>query len=284
VAHPPGMPAAAQTVLLYAAIVGLAARPALLLSGLGALWGMSLFFVLVYPASGYRHQAILVVFLLSLYWVMLGRRSAGKVPHASVTVSDAGNAAAFSPIRRRGGRRVITDLFTLSFHAALPILLLINCVVGVRLLSQDFQGPATSAAALGEALRGATELAAAIVIPEPDHIAEALPYYADNAIYLLRERRFGKFSTWPKDSIRELSLGDLLAEARSLHARSGRPVVVVLQWPLSPDLVGEVFDDSGLGWHFSYSAADLAAFSRAAQEIDLGRPGFYESFHAYLVR
>jgi hypothetical protein len=64
----------ATTAVLYFAVAGLALRLPLLLSALGGLWATTLFFRFVYPGN-YRHQAIWVVFLITLYWFEFARQS-----------------------------------------------------------------------------------------------------------------------------------------------------------------------------------------------------------------
>jgi hypothetical protein len=68
-----GLAIVGWTVLLYFAVAGLSVRLPLLLSALGGLWGTAIFFQLVYPGY-YRHQAIWVVFLITLYWFEFARR------------------------------------------------------------------------------------------------------------------------------------------------------------------------------------------------------------------
>src|SRR5947207_987661 len=43
-----------------------------MLSALAGLWGTALFFQLIYPGF-YRHQAIWIVFLITLYWFAFAR-------------------------------------------------------------------------------------------------------------------------------------------------------------------------------------------------------------------
>ena len=61
------------TILLYLAIAGLAVRLRLLLSALGGLWLTALFFQLIYRGF-YRHQAIWIIFLITLYWFAFASR------------------------------------------------------------------------------------------------------------------------------------------------------------------------------------------------------------------
>ena len=55
-------------VLLLLSCVGLIRRPAALCAAIAGLLGLKLFFYFIYPSS-YRHEALFIVFLISLYWM-----------------------------------------------------------------------------------------------------------------------------------------------------------------------------------------------------------------------
>ena len=77
-----------------------------------------------------------------------------------------------------------------------------------------------------------------------------------------------KFARWVKH---DLSLGDVLATARSLAAANGKPVLILMEPPLDPAQPAHVIDD-GYGRIFSITpdqvndflaATDAAAYVRA---------------------
>ena len=67
---PPGVLAPVGSILLVAATVGLIGQPAALAAALTGLVALSVLFQIVYP-GGYRHQGLFVVFLMTLYWIVL---------------------------------------------------------------------------------------------------------------------------------------------------------------------------------------------------------------------
>jgi hypothetical protein len=104
----------------------------------------------------------------------------------------------------------------------------------------DISHAMSSSKALGAFLHSNAELREAILVPEPDYYLESLPYYAENPIYLTREGRFGKNASWSSANAQQLSLGELMAEARQLKMRYRRPVLVILGHPgLSTEQAGE---------------------------------------------
>src|SRR5690606_11761510 len=69
-------------LVLYGAILGLAARPPLLFAALGAQLAFGTFFRLFYP-GWYRHQGLYLFFLLLLYWLALesgGLQAVRRIP------------------------------------------------------------------------------------------------------------------------------------------------------------------------------------------------------------
>ncbi|MFL6765620.1 MAG: hypothetical protein ACJ8FO_10545, partial [Sphingomicrobium sp.] len=55
----------------------------------------------------------------------------------------------------------------------------------------------------------------------------ALPYYANNPIWFLRQQHFGHVVRFSNNARINLSLTDILADAERLHAASGRPIVIL---------------------------------------------------------
>jgi hypothetical protein len=233
---PDWLPPKAAILLLYGAIVGLWRRPNLLLAALGAQLGLGVFFRAAYP-GWYRHQGLYVVFLVFLYWVFL----------------ETTNRRRF--LRGRG------VLFAGGL-AALLVLILVDVSKAPGVAWADITGEKSSSRAFGEFLRQSSEYRDAVIVPEPDFALESLPYYADNTIYLPRERRFSPTVSWTTDSRPQLTLGELLSAAQEVQSMSARPVLVVLG-SMDPrrDQPGEVkylYDKL-----FTWNAAELAAFRDA---------------------
>jgi hypothetical protein len=254
---------ATWTVLLYLAVAGLAVRLPLLLSALGALWGIALFFQLVYT-DGYRHQAMWVVFLITLYWFEFAGRTQ-SLP---------------------GKRSNKSRLLWCSFYGAFATILVIH--LGIPKVYQSTVYETSKSRALSDLLRNSADLQDAIIMAEPESIAEAIPYYADNDIYLLREQKFGKISTWSSRSSKlDLTLDYILATAEDLKESTGRPILILLEHPVAaiePQQIREFATTPSDKWRFRYDGDEARAFLAATQKLSLGPKATLENFEAYLVQ
>ena len=254
---------ATWTVLLYLAVAGLAVRLPLLLSALGALWGIALFFQLVYT-GGYRHQAMWVVFLITLYWFEF----AGQTQSLPVQPSN----------RSR--------LLWCSFYGAFATILVIH--LGIPKVYQSTVYEISKSRALSDLLRMSTDLHDAIIVAEPESSAEAIPYYTDNDIYLLREQKFGKVSTWSsRTSKLDLTLHDILVTAQDLKKNTGRPIVILLEYPVTviePQQIREFATTPTDMWRFRYDGDEARAFVAATRKLSLGPKATLENFEAYLLQ
>jgi hypothetical protein len=134
--------------------------------------------------------------------------------------------------------------------------------VGAVAVADDYVHEMSSCRALGQFLRSTPELKGAIILGEPDYLLEALPYYADNDIYIPREGRFGKRVLYTTASKADMSLHELLEAGRSLKKRFGRPVLIALgsRLALSPDPPFER--------HYSYNK--VLSFSRETYDEFFG--------------
>jgi hypothetical protein len=247
-----------RTALLYFAVAGLAIRLPLLLSALGGLWGTTLFFELIYPGY-YRHQAIWIVFLITLYW--LGFASRERSPRVPQSIK--------------------SRLLVCSFYGAFAAILVLNS--GIRKVYVQTEYHISKSAALADLLQTSPDLRNAIILPEPEQIAEAMPYYVDNDIYLLREGKFGKFATWSsRTSKLILTLHDVLVAARDLKDETARPILILLEYPIEPNHSREF--GSPLPWRFRYDDNDAREFLAATRKLPLGPKAMLEDFEAYLLQ
>jgi hypothetical protein len=202
---PSFIPWAVDQVILYLAIVGLIRRPVLVLAAVGGLMGLGTLFRVGVPGD-YRHAGLFLCYLLTLYWI-----------------------AADADRRSPAGTRFPRFVQVLGYGALTATIL--AGVYRSRAVPIDISHAVSSSKALGAFLHSNAELREAILVPEPDYYLESLPYYADNPIYLTREGRFGKNASWSSANAQQLSLGELMAEARRLRIRYRRPVLVVLGHP-----------------------------------------------------
>jgi hypothetical protein len=264
-----GLPHAETGILLSAVVwlfvLGLAIRPNLLVAGLAGTWGISLFFTFVY-GGGIRHEGIWFVFMVSLYWIALAGGSQGIAwPYRWPR----GWAA---PLLRAGPALVLS------------LVLLSQLAVGIdTILRQVWLQPYTMAGAAARTIRDTPELQGAVLIAEPDYMLESLPYYVDNPTYLLREAKFGKVVTFTRRAQLDLSLDEILVQARRLHAETGRPVLLLLEHPLKPD-AGEVVIRESYGWTFRYDAGQVRRFRADMQPIASLRGALTENYDLYRLK
>jgi hypothetical protein len=184
-------------ILLILSIMSLRTSPAAMIASAAALVGMELVFQTIYPGY-YRHQALFIAFLLTMTWIVENERQ----PDAE------------------SGKRI----GRIAFMALLALQLYNSVLVFTQIASGIPESRSRDLAAL----LARPDLRGAIVLGDPDTMLEALPYYVSNPIYLAREHRFGNTVIFSHAAISTISIKSILSTARTLHARSHRPVVIVL--------------------------------------------------------
>jgi hypothetical protein len=240
------------SVLLFGATLGLVVRPAAFVAALLALIGFAVFFQVIYPGS-YRHEALWLAFLVTLYWI------AGPT---SVT----SRAAWF-------GRLCLVVLIAIQIPLGLTDYA--NAAGGFLPESRgrDFAG----------FVRDHEDLRDAVIMADPDYILESLPYYMPNRLYFLRDRRYGRFVLYARAGLTRLTLGDILARARTVRTETGHPVIILLQAELDPSAPPKVIEDPLIG-ELAIAPDDVRAFLRETRLLQRFRPASSdESFDAYLL-
>ena len=257
------------TLLLAAMIVGatfgLIRSPGGLIAGLLMLVALPLFFQLVYP-GGYRHQALFVAFLLTLYW-LVAQGGGGRWP------------------ARRALLRPAAQAFLARFgQAALLALLVAQVMIAAARVGAVIAGVPEGRTPDLAALIRRERLERAVVIANPDILLEPLPYYAPNPTWLVRERRWGQVVAFTRAAAREVTLGETLAIAQRLHARTHRPVLILLQVRLDPAAPAQTWEEGYLGT-FSTTPDQVRAFLAATSRLASFAPAVTdESYDVYLLR
>lgn len=208
-------------VLLWCSCLAFIRRPAAFAAALAALLALKLFFYFVYP-SGYRHEALFVVFLLSLLWMM---------------AEGAGGSWRAAPWKDR-----VASFGTFAFL----LLLIAQPLDLAKPLDRQIAGVPYSRSAEIAGLLRQPSLSGAIVMADPDVLLEPLPYYADNPLWFLREERFGQLFLKTREDRQELSLNTVLGDMERLHEQTGRPVVFLSQAELtdeSPERINPMYRD-----------------------------------------
>jgi hypothetical protein len=249
-------------ILMFGSLAGLLRAPAAFLSALAAFLGFELFFQLIYPGY-YRHQALLLVYLLILYWLVAEGRG-GRWPER------------WRPPPRLGR---VADAGTALFL----VLLALQVLIGAGLTAADFSGiPYSRSRELGALLKR-ERLTDAVLIADPDMFLEAMPYYVPNPLYLMREQKFGHVVRFTRHVRLDLTIDDYLRDARALQARTGRPVVILFQRRIDhyskPFRIPEVHI-----WSFSGTPEQARRFEAATRRIARLPPTITdESYDVYVL-
>ncbi len=250
-------------VLLIGSLAGLLRAPAAFVAGVGVLLFFQLFYQLVYP-GGYRHQGLLIVFLLTLFWLVASGRG-GRWPETW-------------PRTRR-----IVGIVSVAGGALFALLLAVQLYQSLRHLSAAAEGVPYSHAGNLAAVLEQEGLTEAVLIGDPDVMLEPLAYHADNPIWLHREQKFGKVVRFTTEARLDIRLDDILSDARRLRSETGRPAVIVLRHRLDPGApprvvpepyVGRFFTDPEQVTRFLAATRRLASFGAAMTD---------ESYDVYLL-
>jgi hypothetical protein len=239
-------PIFADTALLFVLALGLLIDPILCAGALAGVWLFALMFAEVYEGE-LRHQGLLVIFFVSLYWIASVRRRRGAAPEVP-------------------WRRVQSHLYAFVLSVVLPLFFALGVVRGAGKIIRDVDHPVSESQAAARLIGKDPRLKDAIVIAEPDYVGMSLHYYVNNQQYLVRERRFGDSVRFARSSILDLSITDLLSCAQRLHQETGKPVLILLSHPLVESAAEQVVAVS-YAWHFRYSPLELAQFRAATEHI-----------------
>lgn len=199
----PGLLMLLSNVLLAGSMLGLLVDPPALAAAFCGLLGLSVLFQVVYK-GGYRHEGLFVIFLIALHWIAHERGQ--------------------RPLRSSLARRLVR----FGSYVALPGILAILVATGGYNIFVDLTQQESASKAFGTLLPAHREYADAILIGEPDFYLESLRYYADNPVYIVRERRFGHTVRFLRNSQHRLSMRQLLDSARGVQESSGKRVLIAL--------------------------------------------------------
>ena len=249
-------------LLVFGSLLGLVRSPGAFLSALVVFVGFELFFQLIYPGY-YRHEALLLVYLVTLYW-LVGEGRGGVWPAKWRAALRIGRAP---------------DVFTALFL----LLLGLQVVTAACLVAADLHGiPYSRARDLADLLKR-RHLTDAILIADPDTSLETVPYYLPNPTYLMREQKFGHAVRFTRHVRRDLEVDDYLRDARALQARTGRPVVILFQRHID-EATGSFSIPEVYVWTFSGDPEQVRRFQAATTRIARFGPTITdESYDVYLL-
>jgi hypothetical protein len=202
--------------IMFLSLFGLLRRPAAFVAASAALIAFSLFFTVVFPGS-YRHEALWLVFLASMYWIVREQNFQLKLRPPAACKSLVGHAVVVGSI-------------------SMVLLLAIQLPRGLHALVEvafDYP-PQSRSRDLGKFISGRPDLKDAIIIADPDSLLEAIPYYIQNDTYLIRDQRFGSVVSYRNSALLIIDLDHILEVARKLNLEQHRPVLILLAQRLDP--------------------------------------------------
>jgi len=253
--------------LLVGATFGLIDRKGALIGCLASLAALSTFFLLVYPGD-YRHEANWLTFVIAMYWISWTPSPADR-EHAPAQP----DGSAFGLVRSSG-----FGLFV--------VLLGVQATLGLAdlALASMVGAPESRSRDLADLVSRRPELKDAILIGDPDYALESMRYYLPNPTYFVRERRYGSCVHFTRKAQLDLTLGDLLDDARALHASTGKPIVIVLAWRLGRMEPGRAYRESYV-WTFSASADEIERFRQTTTLVaQFPEATSNESYDVYVLK
>jgi hypothetical protein len=250
------------SLLLFGSTLGLIRRPAALLAAWISLIGLSLFFNIIY-SGGYRHNILWLVFLISLYWITFQKNQINNLSSSAKT------------------KTWLKDVSRLGY--ILTMMLLLIQVYHCKAIF--FIQPESRSKELGMLIAKNPELHDATIIADPDYLLEPLSFYVQNRTYLMREQRLGNVTVFTKHAKLNLSLVDILADARSLREKFNKPVVILLNHRLAISEPEQVIKE-GYNWELSISPEQVSNFQASTRLLKRFEPvssDSRESFDVYVL-
>lgn len=256
-----------QSLILFGSTLGLIRRTGAFLAALTTLVGFSLYFAIVY-AGGYRHQALWLVFLICMYWVAAPRNAQKESDSRARSQPLVGRLSA-----------VGTTLFVVVILLQLPFTA--NKIVGI--VRSPVAALDNGNNNIRSILAGHPDLQQSVVIAEPDYLLETLPYYVSNPTYLMREQRYGNVAHFTRTARLDLTLGDVLTNARRLRQETGRPVVILLSHEIDPSLPAQVYKE-GYNWTLIITPEQARAFQLSTRLLKHRAPAeTLEEYYVYVM-
>jgi len=196
-------PALAHRIIVNVAMVSIAwslrKNRACLIGMLLAVLGFSILFRAAYSPS-LRHEGVLFFLLISLCWI--------------ACVEPAGEA---TPGHRRN---IALGMLPLLVSQTLLLPVLVRRVI---------LWPESSSKVFGRLIEGTPRYRDAIIMSEPDYMAESMPYYSPNRVFMPRQREF-HYRVYFDEVRRQkrLTLGELVGIADSLTCATGQTALLAI--------------------------------------------------------
>jgi hypothetical protein len=233
-------------------------RPRAFFALLTILVALKSFFFMVYPAY-FRHSALYFMALIAFAWIE-ARREPFRAPTGS----------------QQPDLLVMTgSWFFLLLFLAMSLSFFANPIGWAR------EGRPLSEARRLAAILERPELRGATLMTDPDTMGEAVVYHTDRPYWLIRQGRLGRVTPLLLIGNKDITLDTILAQARSIRARTGKPVVIALQVPLDqvkPGRYDMMFRD-----YTTFTTDGIARFRAATRPLArLNRAQSDEEYDVYV--
>lgn len=228
-----------------------------------SLFGLSLFFKLVYPVMGPRHEGFLFLIIILSNWI------------------EKSNSKEF--IFKNAVMEQVSAFLYKKRDVILTFFLIVQVINSINPTKNDLVYEYSSAKALGNLLNESTELNDAIIMCEPDYLIESLPYYSDNPIYFIRENKFGLKVNFTTKSKSEIYLSNILEKAKQLRNLYSKNILLIFGYKLQKN--GPFILNAGFSRKFIYSEEQFLDFSQNTKKIT----GFHgaitnENYDVYILK
>ncbi len=248
------------TVVIFYMYIYLLNKPYLFVLFASATVALSLFCHLIFPSDELRHQGALYLLLITLWWTEV---------HVS-------------PIRLNKTLEKFRNSIVRHQEAFLIVLLFLQVCMAYPAVRDELSAPYSSSQNLGKMLHR-QEFENAVLIGEPGAMVEAVPYYANNEIYLPREGKYKKFTEFTTRQKLQYSLGDLLSAAQQVKIHTGKTVLLVLGHKLWPE--GPFYIEMTHGRSFVYTKASLDdLYAKTTRVTEFRGASSDENYDVFLLK
>jgi hypothetical protein len=255
---PDSLDHALKDALILGLLIGLAARPLLAVVLSGAIIAFGLLFQLVYGGA-VRHQGLLLVFALTLYWLMLD-----------------GHAPQSSALRWRAQQ--------LALWLVWPAILLWADYQAVQSVSTDLRYEVSSVKSLAGWIGARPQYRSGVIMAEPDWVIEALPYYSALPMFIPREGRFARWTHLTRAAANTFSLDQLLDVAEAVRRQHGGPLLIALG-PTVEDFESGRAPPASYGRSLQWTPTQWQRFRNETVPLAMFRSAIYdENFDLYELR
>ena len=190
-----------RDIVIFGLLAGLLARPLYAGSLYVSIFMYNLFSATIIAPNA-RHQGVLLMLIVTLYWILAARNKLEVKRNIPLVAA------------------IYLVLLPLFYH---------QITLSKLQIAEDVQREISSSAALGKYINTNWQLHDAIIIGDPDYLLGPLSYHVKNRIYYVRENRYGSYERYVKVTKDYITLGDMLEAAERIKKSEQVPVLILLQ-------------------------------------------------------